>query len=580
MMFLGIDIGGSWIKGILIQIPEGTDFNMIPGLVKKATVIKVRSRLGEQADVTDFIGALDELTNALEMKQHGQLSGIGISTAGVVDYAGKNITLVAKHLSPLKSPKWMEYLRTKFNVPVVLSNDADAAAIGAASLGYLTGNRIIGVMPVGTGLGFTLWRNGRKWMPNFSYTLLGCIETPCGSYDEIASVSALASLDAGSNLCHIFTQPGNETILNQYIVRMASIVRTTHAIYHTDKILFGGGLAEAITETGFPFCQRLQEQLKQFPPVTGASIDLEIMSEGNTLPLIGAVLLAVGEQKAEVSKYLRPYSKLSTEIPFDNTLQLQDLSTSMLMRQLWNAEQQAGEWLEESLVSIADAAEKIAGVLEQGGRLIYVGAGTSGRLAAADTVEIACTFGFPRDKVLTLIAGGVADAAIDIETNFEEDASSVPEMLLAGVIGNDIVVGISVSGSAYYVQSALGFAKGIGAYTILIQEETVDSLPFCDAIISLRTGYEVVAGSTRMKAGTATKKVLNFLSTSAMVRLGKVTGSYMTEVECINEKLISRAQHILKSLFGLNEDEAYRLLAENHFVLNRTIRSIQRKSAT
>lgn len=147
-------------------------------------------------------------------------------------------------------------------------------------------------------------------------------------------------------------------------------------------------------------------------------------------------------------------------------------------------------------------------------------------------------------------------------------------MLLANISAKDIVVGISVSGSSYYVQSALGFARFVGAYTVMVQEEERETLPFCDQVISLQSANEVLAGSTRMKAGTATKKVLNFLSTTAMIRLGKVHGCYMTEVECINEKLIKRAQKILHISYGMDETTAYNTLKNNGFALNKTINAI------
>jgi N-acetylmuramic acid 6-phosphate (MurNAc-6-P) etherase len=177
--------------------------------------------------------------------------------------------------------------------------------------------------------------------------------------------------------------------------------------------------------------------------------------------------------------------------------------------------------------------------------------------------------------VITLIAGGLADAAFDIEMNFEEDASAVPEMLIASVNKRDIVVGISVSGSAYYVQSALAYAKFIGAGSILIQEEADDSNnSFCDKVISLHTGGEVISGSTRMKAGTVTKKTLNFLSTTTMIRLEKVHGVFMTNMECINEKLLLRAKHILMSLYNLPEKESLALLESTGNSLNEAIKLI------
>jgi len=195
-----------------------------------------------------------------------------------------------------------------------------------------------------------------------------------------------------------------------------------------------------------------------------------------------------------------------------------------------------------------------------------------------DAVEIPCTYGFPEDRILCLIAGGIADAAIEIESNFEEDASSVPEMLLMNISAQDTVIGISASGTAYYVQSALALAKERGAYSVLIQSEQPQTeLPFCDLVIPLNSGYEVVAGSTRMKAGTATKKILNFISSSVMIKMGKVAGSYMVDVACINNKLIERAQSILGVLNNMDEKEALRQLKKADMNLNQVIKNNQSK---
>ena len=192
-----------------------------------------------------------------------------------------------------------------------------------------------------------------------------------------------------------------------------------------------------------------------------------------------------------------------------------------------------------------------------------------------DAVEIPCTYGFPADRALCLIAGGVADAAVEIESDFEEDASAVPEMLLLDIGSQDVVIGISASGTAYYVQSALAVAKDRGALSVLIQgEPSVAALPFCDAVIPMHSGNEVVAGSTRMKAGTATKKILNFTSSAAMVKIGKVAGPYMINMACVNNKLLERAQDILGILYEIDKEEAYRLLQESGMNLNQVIEKI------
>jgi N-acetylmuramic acid 6-phosphate (MurNAc-6-P) etherase len=190
-------------------------------------------------------------------------------------------------------------------------------------------------------------------------------------------------------------------------------------------------------------------------------------------------------------------------------------------------------------------------------------------------VEIPCTYGLPKDRVLVVIAGGTADAAMEIEDNFEEDVSSVPEMLLLHIDTKDLVIGISASGSAWFVQSALALAKSRGAYRVLIRAAASEhSLPFCDREIPLHSGWEVVAGSTRMKAGTATKKALNFITTAATIRLGKVKGSYMIDVACINQKLVNRAIHILQTLYRVEEPASLELLERHRYDLGKAIREL------
>lgn len=568
-VYIGIDIGGSWIKAICVEVESDTTMQKIPSLLESSNAQKVMSRLGKNAVVDDFIEALRELL-AQVLPQHAKVLGIGISTAGVVDYKGESILFVADHLKALKDFKWIEYLKNQFKVPVTIINDADATAIGATGKGYLQGFNCIGIMPIGTGLGFTIWRNGRRWSPNQMLPLLGAVYTPTGSYDEVAGVAGLGEL-VDHDLTKLFIEPIFKAIKEKYEDDLSGVIYTACVIYHTNIILIGGGLAAAVTSCNYPLARVLSEKVNKNLLFLDKKVEIVILSEGNTLPLIGATMLAMGEGIAYKLKSHKPYKNINTEIPNDASLMLHELNTESIVQKLYDAEQDSGNKLSDSLASISEVAEKIAEKLKSGGRLIYVGAGTSGRLAAIDTVELACTFGFPRERVYTLIAGGLTDAAIDIETNFEEDASSVPELLLTSVNENDVVIGISVSGSAYYVLSALALSKHVGAYTVFIQESIEHNLPFCDKVISLNSGREIIAGSTRMKAGTATKKVINFISTTVMILLGKVYGPYMTEVECINQKLIYRAQGILNNLFGLNEGESYNLLKKHDFNLKQSV---------
>jgi N-acetylmuramic acid 6-phosphate etherase len=228
---------------------------------------------------------------------------------------------------------------------------------------------------------------------------------------------------------------------------------------------------------------------------------------------------------------------------------------------------------------VASIALVVSRSLQCGGRLIYLGAGTSGRIAAMDAVEIPCTFGMPAEKVIALIAGGVSDAAHTIESDFEEDASSLPELLLLNLTEKDVVIGVSASGSAHYVLSGLHFAWQRKAYTVLIQQAVPQVIPiYCQQVIPLQSGAEVVAGSTRMKAGTATKKILNYISTTAMILCGKVHGSYMADLQCSNNKLVLRAQKIIEIVFQLSADESKTVLKDNDYNLGEVFRKLYRQT--
>lgn len=574
--FLGIDIGGSWIKAIVVNTEGLSKTSDIARVCESAEIIKVKSRLSAHATPEDFIQALEELLERIAVSTE-HISGIGVSTAGIVNYHGTKLELCAPHLSPLKSDKWIIFLREKTSAPVVLINDADAVTIGAASLGYLSGNSCYGIMPIGTGIGFTVVRNGRRWTPNYSLTLLGSIYSPEGGFDALGSASSLAQKSCDSMLQTIFIDEKYADVRAQYLHHLAGIISSAHVLYGVEKVLLGGGLVDAASQYGYGYNleKEIEQILKKEGVLTSTNMKVRLLNEGNLLPLIGAVLLSVGESHAQSMRQMPLYAEIKTENAYDPTLFLNKMSTFSILELLNKVEQEAGEKLFAALPKLAEVIDIITERLEQGGRLIYVGCGTSGRLAAVDTVEIACTFGFPRDKVLTFISGGIADAAIDIETRFEEDASAVPELLMANITAKDVLIGISVSGMAYYVQSALGLGKFIGATTIMIQEKEIESLPFCDYVLPLHSGSELIAGSTRMKAGTATKKMTNFLSTTVMIKLGKVHGTYMVELECINEKLIKRATNILESLFGLSQTEALFLLKDNNFKLIQVVKQLE-----
>ncbi len=220
--------------------------------------------------------------------------------------------------------------------------------------------------------------------------------------------------------------------------------------------------------------------------------------------------------------------------------------------------------------AVAEARLEIARVIElaersfrAGGRLIYVGAGTSGRLGVLDATECPPTFGTPPGMVLGLIAGGLS-ALVKSAEGAEDDVNAG----MAAIDGHqvtaaDTVVGIAASGSTPYVRAALGRAQTLGAATALVAcaEPPRVLRDTCDVCVVIRTGPEAITGSTRMKAGTATKLVLNTVSTGALVRLGKTYGNLMVDLQAWSDKLVDRGERIVMEVTGVGREAARQAIA-------------------
>ena len=218
--------------------------------------------------------------------------------------------------------------------------------------------------------------------------------------------------------------------------------------------------------------------------------------------------------------------------------------------------------VKEALPQVAEAVKLVSQALANGGRLFYVGAGTSGRLGLLDAVECVPTFSAPPDLIQAVVAGGIDALTRSVEG--AEDQAELAEIDLRrrGLTGADVVCGIAASGRTPYVLGALRFARATGAATIAIACNARS--PICEMAevgISVDAGPEVIAGSTRMKAGTAQKMILNMLSTAVMIRLGKVYGNLMVDVKVSNQKLAERARRLVMRLTAVDRDEARRLLA-------------------
>jgi N-acetylmuramic acid 6-phosphate etherase len=241
-----------------------------------------------------------------------------------------------------------------------------------------------------------------------------------------------------------------------------------------------------------------------------------------------------------------------------------DLLTAKELVDLINAED-AGvpAAVAEAAPEIAKAVALAEAAFRAGGRLVYVGAGTSGRLGVLDAVECPPTFGSEPEMVVGIIAGGTPALLRSVEGAEDDVDAGIGAMDERRVTAADTVVGIAASGVTPFVRAALGRAQALGARTVLLA--CADPPPgfaeTCDVTILVRTGPEVVTGSTRMKAGTATKLVLNTLTTAAMIRLGKTYGNLMVDLQATNNKLVDRGQRIVMEVAGVDRDRAREAIA-------------------
>jgi len=212
--------------------------------------------------------------------------------------------------------------------------------------------------------------------------------------------------------------------------------------------------------------------------------------------------------------------------------------------------------------SVSQAIDLVEGAFRSGGRLLYIGAGTSGRLGVLDAAECPPTFGTPPEMVVGIIAGG-ARALVKAVEGAEDDVNAgIAAMDDHHVRDHDVVIGIAASATTPYVRAALGRAQALGARTGLVSCAEPPALlrSTCDVCIVVLVGPEVITGSTRMKAGTATKLVLNTITTGAMIRLGKTYGNLMVDLRASNAKLEDRSHRIVMETTGLGRDAAVEVL--------------------
>lgn len=266
---------------------------------------------------------------------------------------------------------------------------------------------------------------------------------------------------------------------------------------------------------------------------------------------------------------------LPTEQNNPRTLSIGHADTLDVLRMIHEEDARAVAAMEAALPSLAAAADGIADRLEAGGRLFYVGAGTSGRIGVLDASELPATYGVDPSLVRAIVPGGY-DTLPDARLGDEDDRqSAVNDLQREGLTAADAVVGIAASGRTPYTHEALLYATKVGALTVALVN-VPDSLMASAAAVTVvsETGAEAIQGSTRMKAGTTQKLALNMLSTAVMIRLGKVYKNRMIEVTAINDKLVERSVRMLMELTGAAEDTALRVLEDCRYQVKTAVVAI------
>ena len=250
-------------------------------------------------------------------------------------------------------------------------------------------------------------------------------------------------------------------------------------------------------------------------------------------------------------------ARLATEQANERTANLDQMSTFDIVTAMNREDQTVAQAIEKALPLIALAVDLIARKLAGGGRLFYIGAGTSGRLGILDASECPPTFSTDPDLVQGLIAGGEAALVNALEGAEDDFDAGIDDLKRAGLTRHDVVVAISASGRTPYVAGGLTYAQQLGAGTVALScNAPAEISKLAEVAIEVVTGPEVLMGSTRLKAGTAQKMVLNMLSTATMVRLGKVYKNLMIDVKPTNKKLVDRACRILMSAADVDYDTA------------------------
>lgn len=263
---------------------------------------------------------------------------------------------------------------------------------------------------------------------------------------------------------------------------------------------------------------------------------------------------------------------LKTEMRNENSMHIDKMDTLSMVKLINEENKKSVNAVDEALPAIAAVCDAAAASLEKGGRIFYVGAGTSGRIGVMDAAECPPTFGVEKDRVIGIIAGGAKCMTMAAEAEEDNVEAGREDIARYGLNEKDIVIGISASGGADYVVGALLYANSVGACSVSISSNSDTPIEHAAKLhIVVDTGAEVITGSTRMKSGTAQKLVLNMISTAAMVKTGKVYENLMINLRPGNRKLKLRMIGIVSEITGCDAENSEKLLDANGWNIRKAV---------
>lgn len=265
-------------------------------------------------------------------------------------------------------------------------------------------------------------------------------------------------------------------------------------------------------------------------------------------------------------------NQLTTELRNEQTKNIDNMTTKEVLEVINNEDDQIPKAVAKVLPEVEQTVHAVVQAFRNDGRLFYVGAGTSGRIGILDAVECPPTFSTPSHLVQGIIAGGKEAIEHAVEGAEDDESLGKRDLQTRNLAGQDVVVGIAASGRTPYVKGALQYAKQIGATTVsLTSNQRAAISEFADIAIEVVTGPEILTGSTRMKAATAHKQILNMITTTSMIKIGKVYENLMVDLKVSNEKLLERAINIITTVTKASYDQAKNVLCQANYEVKPAI---------